>query len=110
MFLSGLYPSKKKNIWLGCCAPGSFVTVWQQPEAPFICIRPIPLSCALRNPAFGLRVKVISRHTYRFLRSIFYVIAKGSEDLALLPDGLVFVSSVSARNAFLMTQRFGSVD
>ena len=41
---------------------------------------------------------------------MFYVIAKGSEDLAVLPDGLVFVSSVSATNAFLMAQRFGSVD
>ena len=41
------------------------MTVWRQPEAPFICIRPIPLSCTLRNSAFGLRVRVISRHTYR---------------------------------------------
>ena len=42
------------------------MTVWRQPEAPFICIRPIPLSCALRNSAFGLRVRVIfSRHTYK---------------------------------------------
>ena len=40
------------------------MTVWRQPEAPFICIRPIPLSCTLRNSAFGLRVRVISRHTY----------------------------------------------
>ena len=50
---SGLYPSQK-GIWLGCCAPGSFMT---------ICIRPIPLSCTLRNSAFGLQVRVISRHS-----------------------------------------------
>ena len=31
-----------KNIWPGCCAPGSCMTVWRQPEEPFICIRPIP--------------------------------------------------------------------
>ena len=31
-----------KNIWPGCCAPGLSMTVWRQPEAPFICIRPIP--------------------------------------------------------------------
>ena len=60
----GLVFTQVKNIWLGCCAPGSFMTVRQQPEAPFICIMPIPLSCALRNSAFGLRVRVISRHTY----------------------------------------------
>ena len=60
----GLVFTQVKNIWLGCCAPGSFMTVWRQPEAPFICIRPIPLSCALRNSAFGLRVRVISKHTY----------------------------------------------
>ena len=41
------------------------MTVWQQPEAPFKCIWPIPLSCALRNPAFGLQLRVISRHTYK---------------------------------------------
>ena len=41
------------------------MTVWRQPEAPLICIRPIPLSCTLRNSAFGLRVRVISRHTYK---------------------------------------------
>ena len=39
------------------------------------------------------------------------LIAKGSvRILPVLPDGLVFVSSVSATNAFLMTQRFGSMD
>ena len=38
--------------------------VWRQPGAPFICIQPIPLSCTLRNSAFGLQVRVISRHTY----------------------------------------------
>ena len=31
-----------KNIWSGCCGPGSGITVWRQPEAPFLCIRPIP--------------------------------------------------------------------
>ena len=31
-----------KNIWPGCCALGSCMTIWQQPEAPFICIRSIP--------------------------------------------------------------------
>ena len=30
------------NIWPGCCAPESCMTVWRQPGAPFICIRPIP--------------------------------------------------------------------
>ena len=29
--------------------------------APFTCMRPIPLSCALRNLAFGLQVRVISK-------------------------------------------------
>ena len=45
------------------------MTVWRQPEAPFVCIRPIPLGCALCNPAFGLRVRVISRHTYTIIDS-----------------------------------------
>ena len=30
---SGLYTSQK-NIWLGCFAPGSFMTVWRLPGAP----------------------------------------------------------------------------
>ena len=30
-----------KIIWSGCCAPGSCMTVWRQPEVPFIFIRPI---------------------------------------------------------------------
>ena len=30
---SGLYTSQK-NIWLGCFAPGSFMTVWRLPVAP----------------------------------------------------------------------------
>ena len=38
-----------KIIWSGCCAPGSCMTVWRQPEVPFIGIRPI-LS-ELRNSA-----------------------------------------------------------
>ena len=50
-----------KNIWLGCCAQGSFMAAWRLPEAPFTSIWPIPLSCALRNSAFGLQVRVISR-------------------------------------------------
>ena len=62
MLWSGLYPSQKHLAWLLCS--GLFMTVWRQSEAPFICIRPIPLSCALRNSAFGLQVRVISRHTY----------------------------------------------
>ena len=37
------------------------MAVWRLPEAPFTCIQPIPLSCALRNSAFGLQVRVISR-------------------------------------------------
>ena len=51
-----------KNIWLDCWAPGSFMTVWRQPEPPrpFMCIRPIPLGCALHK-AFGLQVRVIGR-------------------------------------------------
>ena len=36
------------------------MVVWRLPEAPFTCIRPISLSCALRNSAFGLQVRVIS--------------------------------------------------
>ena len=60
----GLVFTQVKDIWLGCCAPGSFMTVWRQPGAPFTCILRIPLSCAPRNSAFGLRVRVISRHTY----------------------------------------------
>ena len=52
-----------KSKTSGCCAPGSFMTVWRQPKAPFICIRLIPLSCALHNSAFGLRVRVTSRRT-----------------------------------------------
>ena len=59
----GLAFTQVKNIWLGCCAPGSFMAVWRLPEAPFTCIRPIPLSCALRNSAFGLQVRVISRYS-----------------------------------------------
>ena len=47
------------------------MTVWRQPEAPFICIRPIPVNCALRNSASGLRVRVISRHTYIHLNDFF---------------------------------------
>ena len=42
-----------KNIWPECCAPESCMTVWRQPEAPFICIRPIPSE--LRPSQFGLR-------------------------------------------------------
>ena len=57
----GLAFTQVTNIWLGCCAPGSFMAVWRLPEAPFTCNRPIPLSCALRNSAFGLQVRVISR-------------------------------------------------
>ena len=38
-----------KNIWLGYCALGSFMAVWQRPGAPFTCIQPIPLSCGLRK-------------------------------------------------------------
>ena len=41
--------------------PKSFMAVWRLPEAPFTCIQPIPLSCALRNSAFGLQVRVIRR-------------------------------------------------
>ena len=37
------------------------MAVWRQPEAPLIGIRPIPLSCALRNSAFGPQGMVISR-------------------------------------------------
>ena len=37
------------------------MTVWRQPEAPLICIRPIPLSCALSNSACNLQGRVISR-------------------------------------------------
>ena len=33
-------------------------------ETPFTCIRPIQLSCALRNSDFRLQVRVISRHYY----------------------------------------------
>lgn len=44
-----------------------------------------------------------------FLRSLFYLVAKGSEDLAVLPDGLVFVSSVSATNSCLLIQIFVSI-
>lgn len=40
------------------------MAVWRQPEVPFICIRPTPLSSALRNSAFRLRVRVIRKHTY----------------------------------------------
>ena len=43
------------------------MAVWRQTEVPFTCIRSILLSCALRNSAFGLQVRVISRqytHTY----------------------------------------------
>jgi len=43
------------------------MTVWQQPEVPFICIQPIPLSCALRNSAFGLRVKG-DQHTHTYMQ------------------------------------------
>ena len=76
---SGLYPSQK-NIWLGCCAPGSFMTAWRQPGVPFICIWPVPLSCALRNSAFGLRVRVISRHTYIPLVTLWkkHLVIKGN--------------------------------
>ena len=38
---------------LACCAPGSLMTVWRQPEAPFKCIRPIPFE--LRPSQFSLR-------------------------------------------------------
>ena len=53
----GLAFTQVKNIWLGCSAPGSFMAVWRLPEAPFTCIQSIPLSCALRNSAFGLQGK-----------------------------------------------------
>jgi len=52
------------NVVLTLSLPGSFMTVWQQPEAPFMCIQPILWSCTRGNSAFGLRVRVISRHTY----------------------------------------------
>ena len=60
---SGLYPSQKHLAWLLCS--GIIHDRLAAARAPFICIRPIPLSCALRNSAFGLRVRVISRHTYK---------------------------------------------
>lgn len=59
-----------KNIWLGCCAPGPFTTIWGQPEVPFTCIGPIPLNCALHNSAFGLQVRVISSHTLDTCKSL----------------------------------------
>ena len=31
----GLALNQVKNICLGCCAPGSFMTVWRQPESAF---------------------------------------------------------------------------
>ena len=65
-----------KNIWLGCSAQGSFMTVWRLPEAPFTCIQPIPLSCALRNSAFGLQVRVISR---QYIYIYIYIINIGWE-------------------------------
>ena len=40
------------------------MAVWRQPEAPLICVRPIPLSCALSNSAFSLQGRVISRHIH----------------------------------------------
>ena len=67
MLWSGLY--QLKNIWLGRFAPGTFMAVWRLQEAPFTCIRPIPLSCALRNSAFGLQVRVISRQ-YTYIRLV----------------------------------------
>ena len=64
MLWSGLYPSQKHLAWLLCSGiiHGRLALAT---EAPFICIWPIPLSCALPNSAFGLPVRVISRqHTY----------------------------------------------
>ena len=37
------------------------MAVWRLRGVPFTCIQPIPLSCALRNSAFGLQVRVIRR-------------------------------------------------
>ena len=43
-----------KNIWPGCCALGSCMTIWQQPEVPFIFIWPIPSElCPSQSSLWG---------------------------------------------------------
>ena len=51
----------RPTIW--CCAPGSCMTVWQQPEVPFIYILPVPSElCPSQFYSLGLQVRMISRH------------------------------------------------
>ena len=56
---SGLYPSQKHLAWLLCS--GIINGRLAAAKGVFTRIRPIPLSCAFRNSAFGLQVMVISR-------------------------------------------------
>ena len=48
------------------------MAVWRLPEAPFTCIQRILLSCTLRNSAFGVQVRVISRQ-YTSVMFIFHL-------------------------------------
>ena len=68
--VKSLYPCQKHLAWLLCS--GNIHGRLATKEAPFTCIRPIPLSCALRNSAFGLQVRVISRQ-YTYIRLVLSV-------------------------------------
>ena len=79
MLWSSLYPSQKHLAWLLCS--GIIHGRLAAARAPFTCIRPIPLSCALRNSAFGLQVRVISRqytvlYYYTFKNNLFTTVLK----------------------------------
>ena len=58
---SGLYPSQKHLAWLLCS--GIIHDRLAAARGAFTCIWSIPLGCDLGNSAFGLQVRVISRHT-----------------------------------------------
>jgi len=51
------------------------------PRQLVICIRPIPLSCALCNSALGLQVRVINRQTYNYLQMRRHVTEKTTSRL-----------------------------
>ena len=64
----------QKHLPSGYCALGSCMTVWRQPEARFICIRPTRLSCALHNSTPGARV--IRTH-YDIKKNYYYYYCHG---------------------------------
>ena len=68
MLWSGLYPSQKHLGWLLCS--GIIRDRLAAARAPLNAFSRSRLSCALRNSAFGLRVRVTSRHTYKYKKYV----------------------------------------